>query len=423
MSVGTGQIEQLVKAAGDASKQGDFARAETLWQSVLKQAPTHPEANFALGFHAFQRKQLDVASNLFRTALSASTSTTGFKFTVARALQQVGDADGVMLALDATLAADPYHLQAILMKAKLLAQQGQSASAAEHFSNALKIVGPHFNWPEALRDELDDASRFCTAEAIKKEAWLNSVVEDVRHRHPTQNWTRFDESVSIMAGRTKPYHQQPVMLHVPRLPAHTFYEREQFPFLADLEAQTALIRDEMINARAVAPHLFTPYVQYRPGEPVNQWAELNHKDAWSGMFLWKDGHLQKDAADLCPISAAAFSALPLAQIGGFCPTVMFSALAPGARIPPHTGETNARLVAHLPLIVPDGCKYRVGFDWREWEVGKCLIFDDSIEHEAINNSDELRVVVIFDLWNPYLSDGEREMAEALLDAQKRYGHS
>jgi aspartate beta-hydroxylase len=421
MSSANEQVERLVKAAGNASKQGDMARAETLWQSVLQQAPNHPDAHFALGFHAFQRKHLDIASNHFRAALLAQTTSAGFKLTVARALQQIGDADGMMLALDATLATDPYHLPAILAKAKALAKQGRSAGAAEQFNNALKIVGPQFNWPEALRGDLLEASHYCAAEAIKKEAWLNAAVQDVRQRHPAQNWTLFDESVSIMAGRTKPYQQEPVMLNVPRLPAQTFYEREQFPFLKDLEAQTDLIRDEMINARASAPHLFAPYVQYRPGEPVNQWAELNHKDAWSRMFIWKDGILHKEAADLCPVTTAAIGAIPLAKIDGFCPTVMFSALAPGARIPPHTGETNARVIVHLPLIVPDRCKYRVGYDWREWEVGKCLIFDDSIEHEAINESDELRVVLIFDLWNPYLSHSEREMVKALLDAQKQYG--
>ncbi|NDF86536.1 MAG: aspartyl/asparaginyl beta-hydroxylase domain-containing protein, partial [Gammaproteobacteria bacterium] len=62
-------------------------------------------------------------------------------------------------------------------------------------------------------------------------------------------------------------------------------------------------------------------------------------------------------------------------------------------IPPHHGETNARIVVHLPLVVPEGCRYRVGFDECEWEVGKILAFDDTLEHEARNDSDQLRVVI------------------------------
>jgi aspartyl/asparaginyl beta-hydroxylase (cupin superfamily) len=100
---------------------------------------------------------------------------------------------------------------------------------------------------------------------------------------------------------------------------------------------------------------------------------------------------------------------------------MFSALAPKSRIPPHNGETNARVVAHLPLIVPDGCLYRVGFEQRTWHVGETLIFDDTIEHEARNDSDELRVVLIFDLWNPLLTLEERELVKAMTKRARAFG--
>ena len=99
---------------------------------------------------------------------------------------------------------------------------------------------------------------------------------------------------------------------------------------------------------------------------------------------------------------------------------MFSALAPHTHIPPHNGETNARLVAHLPLIVPDGCKLRVGFEEREWRVGEVLVFDDTIEHEARNDSDELRVVLILDVWNPLLEPNEREMVKSLAAAARAF---
>lgn len=99
---------------------------------------------------------------------------------------------------------------------------------------------------------------------------------------------------------------------------------------------------------------------------------------------------------------------------------MFSVLAPQTVIPPHHGETNARLVAHLPLIVPEGCSFRVGYDWRRWEVGKVLVFDDSIEHEARNESSRARVVLIFDIWNPLLTQEERGMVNAMETAIARY---
>jgi aspartate beta-hydroxylase len=103
-----------------------------------------------------------------------------------------------------------------------------------------------------------------------------------------------------------------------------------------------------------------------------------------------------------------------------CPNAMFSALAPKAHIPPHHGETNARLVAHLPLIVPPGCWLRVGYEKREWKVGEVMVFDDTIEHEALNGSDELRVALIFDVWNPLLTSAEREMARAMTAAVREF---
>lgn len=110
----------------------------------------------------------------------------------------------------------------------------------------------------------------------------------------------------------------------------------------------------------------------------------------------------------------------MAEIGGLCPNAMFSALAPHTEIPPHHGETNARLVVHLPLVVPNNCLYRVGFEQRCWEVGKVLIFDDTLEYMARNNSDELRVVLIFDVWNPLLSKEKRALVQTLTQTARQF---
>ena len=90
-------------------------------------------------------------------------------------------------------------------------------------------------------------------------------------------------------------------------------------------------------------------------------------------------------------------------------------LAPGARIAPHKGITNARAIAHFPLIVPDNCGFRVGGETRRWEVGTPLIFDDMTTHEAWNDSEESRVVLIADLWRPELTPAERAGIETLMD--------
>ena len=145
-----------------------------------------------------------------------------------------------------------------------------------------------------------------------------------------------------------------------------------------------------------------------PTQPVNQWAELNHSPRWSAWFLWKDGVRQDANCARCPATAAALEAVPLLDLPGKGPTVMFSILEPRTRIPPHTGSNNVRTTVHLPLVVPEGCGFRVGRgDARRLEVGEAWAFDDTIEHEAWNDSDALRAILILDVWNPLLSEAER----------------
>jgi aspartyl/asparaginyl beta-hydroxylase (cupin superfamily) len=111
---------------------------------------------------------------------------------------------------------------------------------------------------------------------------------------------------------------------------------------------------------------------------------------------------------------AVLDQLPQPRIAGASPNAMFSLLAPNTKIPPHVGINNARLVCHLPLIVPEGCWFRVGGETRLWKAGEAFVFDDTIEHEAMNPTDQLRVVFIVDVWHPDLSLVEQDAIAALI---------
>jgi aspartyl/asparaginyl beta-hydroxylase (cupin superfamily) len=127
------------------------------------------------------------------------------------------------------------------------------------------------------------------------------------------------------------------------------------------------------------------------------------------------GRPVEDNAARCPRTVAALKAAPQPAMPGRTPSAMFSLLKPHTRIPAHTGVTNARLVVHLPLVVPEGCGFRVGNDTRQWVPGKAWVFDDTIEHEAWNDSDLLRTVLIFDIWHPDLTPAERELITAAME--------
>ncbi len=128
----------------------------------------------------------------------------------------------------------------------------------------------------------------------------------------------------------------------------------------------------------------------------------------------------KTVARRAPATVAAFSKLPQARVPLRSPSALFSVLQPNTRIPPHTGIANFRLVVHLPLILPQGCGFRVGGETREWRMGEAWVFDDTIEHEAWNDSDETRIILICDIWNPRLSEEERETIGQIIAATDKF---
>jgi aspartyl/asparaginyl beta-hydroxylase (cupin superfamily) len=264
------------------------------------------------------------------------------------------------------------------------------------------------------------ARRIVEEDAREKAEYLRERLGDVRARFAHERLERVDECADIMAGTKRTYNAEPVQMHVPRLPAIPFFDRGHFPWLEQLEAETEAIREELSVLLAKGLPGFAPYVDFEPGTPENQFKELNHSDRWSSLWLWRDGKRQESAMTRCPHTAGVLEQLPLADQPGFAPTALFSALAPHTRIPPHTGSTNARLVVHLPLILPGPAGFRVANECREWRIGEAWAFDDTIEHEAWNDSDATRVILIFDIWNPLLSAAEREMICVLLAANQEW---
>jgi aspartate beta-hydroxylase len=211
----------------------------------------------------------------------------------------------------------------------------------------------------------------------------------------------------------------------PGLPVRAWFEREEFPWMADMESQTDAIREELLAVLA-REQGFQPFVEMSAGHPgAAYWKALNHSPDWNAFFFHRDGKPFPENQARCPRTLAALDAVPLNRIADHSPETLYSVLKPGARIPPHTGVINVRLVVHLPLIVPPDCGIRVGTETRGWQEGRCVVFDDTYEHEAWNKSDRTRVVLIFDVWNPNLTAAEREGMQAAIEAlgqfNRRYG--
>jgi aspartyl/asparaginyl beta-hydroxylase (cupin superfamily) len=415
-------IDALVQAASAAVNRGQWNEAEQLWGRVLKLDPRNWQALYSLGVHAFRRGQLAEALEALQAAHASAPDNPLVLLSISTVLREKGDRVGELRAIDASLAAEPYFLAGLLAKAGYLEREGTPKAAAAVYRNALKVVPDEAQWPPMLRDSLMHGRALVEETGRQLAAVLADRIGQREDSLTPAEAQRWQEAGAILSGVSQPYPSVCTRLQVPRLPAIPFFERDLFQWVEALEAKTEAITAEMMGAMEHDQGGFKPYINYEPGVPVNQWKELNHSTRWNSYFLWRNGKPVAEHLEHCPQTAQALAAIDMAEIGGLCPNAMFSLLAPHTRIPPHHGETNARAVVHLPLVVPEGCLYRVGFEQRKWIVGQTLIFDDTIEHEARNDSDELRVVLIFDAWNPLLSPAEREMVK-LLSATAREFHA
>ncbi|HEX3673917.1 MAG TPA: aspartyl/asparaginyl beta-hydroxylase domain-containing protein [Rhizomicrobium sp.] len=409
------RVAGLAQSARMALESGRVDEAARLWGQVLASAPDHPEALFNLGQHALYRKDAAAARELLEKALTLAPREPMVALNLAFAHRALGDVHGEAGALERALAIDPYFYPGLLAKAALVERSGGKRQAAEIYKNVLTIVPPDDRLPREIKPQIEHARQRVRENAQEMAAFLEQRLGPTRARHAGADFSRFDECSEVAVGTKKVFTQAPTMLHVPGLPAIQYYDRAQFPWMPALEAQTDAIRAELIGLLEEDAKEFKPYVTHPSGVPLNQWAELNFSPRWSALYLWKDGKRQDENCARCPKTAEALSAIPRAGIPNFAPTAFFSTLDAHTRIPPHSGDTNARLIVHLPLIVPGQCYFRVGNDTREFKPGEAWVFDDTIEHEAWNDSDRLRVILIFDVWNPHLSEAERELTGELLN--------
>ena len=373
----------------------------------------------ARGVEALRKGDARKARESFERIVAAGEADASAYIGLAYACAGLKDHPAARAATDRALALEPRNLRALIMKADYLDALGDARAASSFYRAAVSTAPPAEQLPADLRSELARAQAMCGRYAAQFEAFLRQRLA-ARGLAEGRATGRFRDSLDILTGSKKIYFQEPRQYFFPGLPQIQFYERSEFAWLDRVEAATADIRAELTEILK-QESAFRPYVEGNPNLPQTDDQGMLNNPEWSAFYLWKNGAIVPENAARCPKTLSALAGAPLARVPGRSPSILFSLLRPGARIPPHTGEVNTRLICHLPLIVPDRCSFRVGNETRALVEGRAWVFDDTIEHEAWNGSERTRVILLFEIWRPELTAAERALVSAMFEAIDAYG--
>ena len=406
MATAAPEVQSRLAAAAAARQRGHAAEELRLLEEAVALAPGNPRVLNARGARALTDGDARTATEFFGRAANADPGEPILWMNLASATRLAGDADGERAALERALEIDRFYFGALLRKAELEQRVGNTREAVLAWNAVIAVVNATPNRIPAMDDAVRRGQEYLTAQTAELANRLDAEFGADRAADPDMR--RFNATMDLLLGRRTVFRNECQGLYFPFLPADEFFDKRHFPWLADIESKTEAIRKEALALVESPGEDLRPYVRMEKGAPDSKWSGLDNSLDWGACFLWEYGAPNPPVLDRCPVTAAALDALPRSRIPGNAPSAFFSILQPGAHIPPHTGVTNVRAIVHLPLVVPKGCWFRVGGETREWVEGEAFAFDDTIEHEALNPTRERRIVLIFDVWNPHLTEQEQD---------------
>lgn len=392
--------------------QGKAAEAERACEQVLEHSPDSVEALNVCAIASLRDGKNFRAVAMLERAVQADPNNAISQHNLGRAYEAVGNVAAAIEALGRAVQLRPVYHVARIRLAALLDDRGEHERAVLHYSRALNDAQRQRRWldqagtPASLRPYVE---RAVLAVRSYRSAALARLMDDLSARYGRESLGRIERAIRIYLRAEDAVHpdprQQPTFLYVPDVPPTAYFDRSLFPWIEAFEAQTDRIREEL---RAVLPSDSGRERVFTSDELETQNLRGDQGPvSWTGYYFYRHGERREENCARCPQTAGAIDALPLSIVPEHGPEVLFSVFTPGTHLLPHQGVTNTRVVGHLPLIVPSNCALNVGGELHEWQEGRVVVFDDTYEHEAWNRSSETRVVLIFDLWNPYLTEAER----------------
>lgn len=257
------------------------------------------------------------------------------------------------------------------------------------------------------------------------ESCVSDGLAHLRGQFGSDDLRRVEYAMAVHQGRVqdgpRSAHQAPKFLYFPGLPEGPYHDPFLQPWAQNLLDAYGSIRTEALDVLDAQIGL-EGFLTFQPGQSkANYLGGTGPDPAWDAFFFYRHGQIYANNHQRCPATSAVLNAIELCHVEAQAPEICFSVLQPGTHIMPHHGVTNTRLVMHLPLLVPPGCALNVhGGGEHAWRERELVMFDDTYLHEAWNRSEQARVVLLMDCWNPHLTPVERIAVKYLVEQISKF---
>ena len=397
-----------------ADRSGSALQAEALYLQVLLDWPGCIQALRRLAQFAMRREDPSRAAHFLGLGLATRPDDAELAIDLAIALMSNDQTDEAIRALEAGLLRTPSAYTAWLLLGQIRDSINDASGALTAWYQAVSRAQRAGAWlgedttPPALLEAVTHAISQVYA---GRRRLLFDALDGVEREFGRSALERVHRALSCYLRESEcvptDLHQRPKFFFFPGLPNLPYHDPFLQPWAQRLtDAFTDIRREalQVLHEDQQLPNFVDVAAGVRPGHLAGEAGS----PSWEAFFFYRYGNRFDASHARCPATSALLESIELCRIDSDAPEICYSVLRPGTHILPHYGVTNARLVMHLPLVVPQDCALNlVGAGEHRWQEGRLVMFDDTFQHEAWNRSESSRTILLMDCWNPYLTDVER----------------
>lgn len=388
-----------------------------VWQRFMQHSVQYIMRQFDL---AFAQGAHDKALGLLQTLCQRCPEDAEAHHRLGVMEEEFGSPENARRAYLQCLALAPTIAKAYLYAGYCLQQQGLEGGAVELYSLGADIDENILYLWQSDHQPIQSRLRSASASSLLREHLTELHATSVGsgsdcRRVASALWTRTHNN-DFQFRNAK---QMPQLFYLPDISARGFEKPTDWKWAQRLQTVATDIKNELLNALPAIRTLGRPYLA-AGSQAGESFSELVGSLNWTALDLFVNGAPNTKMIAHFPTTLAALKDAPLYGLDDNPFEVFFSLLRPGQHIKPHYGLSNHSLTVHLPLVIPKKCWLRVGDETREWEAGRITAFDDTFIHEARNESAEERIVLIFSIWHPDLTESEQQAVKRSFRSRLRW---